>query len=461
MTTEPGPDTIEPASPEPQPQAKAAPPLPPGTLPKFMHTRGIVLTGAAVIVVFVVGFLTWATLSPLHSAAMAPGVVVVESHRKSIQHLEGGIVQEVLIDEGQEVKAGQTLIVLDNTQARTDLSVIQGEVDSLTAQEARLIAERDGADIVTFPKILTDRSDDAKIVQAMQGEISAFASRRETLSKQTDIFTSRMDQNGRQVAGLVAQQESLDKQIALIAKERKAAQAMVDKGLERMPRLLALQRQAAELTGQRGQIVEQMARVELNSSETELQIINLRNQRRDEILKELRDVQTKRFDLTDRLHSAESMLGRTTLKAPVDGRVVSLSIHTTGAVVRPGETLLEIVPQNDELEIEARLLPEDIDDVEIGMIATVTLTAYQQRRLPIAIGTVTNVSADRLVDQVTGQSFFRAQVRVDKDAWKDFPQVKLVPGMPVEVSITTGSRTALEYFIAPVQSVLRHGMREK
>jgi HlyD family secretion protein len=353
------------------------------------------------------------------------------------------------------------LIVLDETKAKTDLAVIQGEADALTAREARLIAERDGLQSITFPQGLLDRSSDAKVAEAIQGEKSAFASRHETLDKQKAIFTSRVEQNDKIIAGLIAQQESLDRQIKLIEKERRAAQTLLDKGLERMPRLLALQRQAAELTGQRGQVVEQMARVQLNSSETQLQILNLDNERRDEVLKELRDAQTRRFDLLDRLNMAEGALRRTNLKAPVAGRVVALSVHTTGAVIRPGDTLLEIVPKDDALEIEARVLPEDIDDVQIGMPATVTLTGYQQRRLPLVSGTVTNVSADRLTDQATGQSFFRAQIQVDKSSWEDFPDVKLVPGMPVEVSIATGSRTALDYFVAPVQSVLRRGLREK
>jgi HlyD family secretion protein len=456
------PENKESPSPVPTAQSEAAIP---GAEEKaalaVMRARTIILTGSALITVFVIGFIVWAALAPLHSAAMAPGLIVVESHRKAIQHFEGGIVRNVLVTEGQVVEADQDLIVLDNTRAKTELAMIQGEADALTALEARLVAERDGLETITFPPTLLSRIADTKVAEAIQGQVSAFASRRETLTKQTEIFSSRTEQNDKIIAGLMAQQESLDKQIKLIDKERQAAQAMVKKGLERVPRLLALQRQAAELTGQRGQVVEQMARVQLNSSETQLQIINLRNERRDEVLKELRDVQTRRFDLLDRIHTAEATLNRTTLKAPVSGRVVALSVHTNGAVVRPGETLLEVVPNNDELEIEARVLPEDIDDVVVGMPATVTLTGYQQRRLPLVSGTVTNVSADRLMDQATGQPFFRAQIRVDKSSWDDFPEVKLVPGMPVEVSIATGSRTALEYFVAPVQSVLRRGMREK
>jgi HlyD family secretion protein len=427
----------------------------------FLHTNRVVARGLGVVVLFVVVVIGWAAFAPLDSALMSSGVVIVESHRKAIQHLEDGIVKEILVREGQEVKAGQELIRLDDTQPRTALELLEDEANAMTAQEARLMAERDGSPIIHFPPELLAHGNEPKVAEAILGEQTTFESRRDSLNQQIGILSARKSENERVVAGLRDEQTALETQIALIQKETDSVQQMVAKGLEPVPRLLALQRNTADLSGQRGQLIEKVSQVDLNSGETQLQIVNLRNERLDDVLKDLRDVQSKRFDLLDRIQAARDVLNRTIMTAPVAGKVVNLTEHTRGAVIRPGDTVMEIVPVHDQLDVEAHLRPEDADDVYVGMSARVNLSAYKQRRLPMITGTVTNVSADRITDPRTGQSYFVATVSVDRSALKNFPDARLIPGMPVEVALDTGSRTALEYLFEPIRDVMRKGMRER
>jgi HlyD family type I secretion membrane fusion protein len=427
----------------------------------FLSTRKIIMMGRIIIGVFVFGFFGWSVIAPLDSAIEAPGVIVVESHRKTIQHLEGGIVRDVLVREGQTVRAGQLLVRLDSTQARATLSALQDEGDALEAQEARLAAERDNADHVTFPQDLTARQNDPKVAETIKGELNTFKTRREALKKQTDILSQRSVENQSMIAGLVKEQAAVDKQIALVQQETDSVQTLYTKGLSTLPRLLALQRQTADLTGQRGQIVEKIAQVQQSSGENELQAMSVRSQYLSDVVKDLRDAQTKRFDLLDRLHAAQDIMNRMTIKSPVRGKVVSLAVHTKGAVVKPGDTIMEIVPTHDELEVEAHVRPEDADNVHVGMPAQVTMSAYQRRRLPTIHGYVNLVSADRLTDQRTGAPYFSVLVTVDSTPLKQYTDAKLLPGLPVEVALETGQRTAMSYFTEPITDVFRKGMKEK
>lgn len=427
----------------------------------FLHTNRMIVRGTAVLAAFFLGFFGWAAVAPLQSALMAPGTIVVESHRKAIQHLEGGIVKDIRVTDGQTVKTGQVLLQLDDTQARVALDLIQDEADGLAAQEARLIAERENADHIAFPPDLLARQSTPKVAQIITGEQKAFDTRRASLQQQVAILTARKSENARVIAGLRSEGEALGTQMALIAREQGNVQQMVDKGLEPLPRLLALQRQNADLGGQRGQLLEKVSQVQVNDGETDLQILNLKNQMLDDALKDLRDVQSKRFDLLDRMQAARDVLNRTIITAPVSGEVVNLTVHTKGAVLKPGDTVMEIVPRNDKLEVEARVRPEDADQVYLGMQAKLNLSGYAQRRLPMITGVVTYIAPDRQVDQRTGQAYFTADVSVDRKALRDFPEARLIPGEPAEVAIQTGTRTALEYFLEPIRDVVRNGMRER
>jgi len=427
----------------------------------FMNPSRIIRTGLTVVILFTVGFLGWAAFAPLGSALIAQGVVVVESHRKTIQHLEGGIVRTIFVREGEVVKAGQPLIELDATEARASLALLMGQADALTAQEARLEAERDGADHISFPPELVARQDDPKVAEAIRGETNSFVSRRDTLRKQIDILNQRISENGSIIAGLQKEQAAVEQQATLIDQETQSVQGLYQKGLSTLPRLLQLQRQAADLGGQRGQIVEKIGQVQLNSGEDQLQIVQLKNQFQSDLMKDLRDAQTKRFDTLDRLHAAKDVVSRLVMTAPVAGKVVSLAAHTKGAVIRPGDTVMEIVPINDQLSVEAHVRPEDADEVHIGMTARVNLGAYKQRRLPMISGVVTAMSADRLTDQRTGQAYFNVMVDVDLKQLKGYHDIRFIPGMPVDVNIDTGNRTMLDYFLEPITGVFNRGMRER
>jgi HlyD family type I secretion membrane fusion protein len=427
----------------------------------FLHTNRVVWTGGSLVVLFFFGFIGWAAVAPLQSALVAPGIVVVETHRKQIQHLEGGIVKEILVQDGQMVKAGQPLIRLDSTQAATALQQIQDEQDELTAQEARLVAERDGAPVVHFPLELLARGNEPKVAESILGEQTAFDNQKASIRQQTEILNEKKAEDARAIEGFQAQIAADDTQIALIQREADAVGKMVAKGLEPTAKLLDLQRTQADIAGQRGDLVQKIAQQKLDSGEDDILIINVKSQALEDVLKDLRDVQGRRFDLADRVQAARDVLRRTTLIAPVDGRVDDLQVHAKGAVIKAGEPVLEIIPAHDQLEIEARLRPQDADEVHVGMTAKVDLSAYKARRLPMLTGTVTYVSPDTLEDQHTGQSYFLVHVMVDRSILKDYPAARFIPGMPVQAEIQTGAHTALNYFLEPIRDVMHNGMREQ
>jgi len=427
----------------------------------FMNPVSMIRKGLLVILVFVVGSIAWASLAPLESSVSSPGVIVVESHRKTIQHLEGGIVKDVLVTEGQTVAAGQPLLRLAEAQAQSNYNLLRDEANALIAQETRLMAERDSAPSIIFPPDLLAQKDDPKVAQILAGEQNTFLTRKATLGKQVAILEQRNDENKRQIAGLQSQQDAVQKQGTLIDQEASGVEDLYKQGLSTLPRVLALRRQGADLTGQSGQINEHIAQIELSSEENNLQMTNLRNQMLTEVANDLRDVQTKKFDVLARLNAAKDVLNRLDLVAPVAGKVVNLAIHTQGAVIRPGDTVMEIVPAEDLLDVEAHVRPDQADTIQPGMSAHVSFNAYKQRRLPQITGTVQTVSADRLVDQRTGQPYFNVVVTVDRKELEDYKDVKLMPGLPVDVAIATGTRTMMEYFLSPVLDVIQKGMRER
>ena len=426
-----------------------------------MNPRPMIREGAIVILIFVVGFFGWASFAQLESSVNAPGVLVVESHRKSIQHLEGGIVDEVLVAEGDEVSAGQPLVRLQEAQAQSNFRLLQDQANGLMAQEARLIAERDDAPKINFPPELLARQQDPNFAQILAREENTFLARRNALAKQIAILAQRNDENKRQIAGLQSQQDAVKKQGLLIEQEAAGVEDLYKQGLATLPRVLALRRQAADLTGQSGQLTERMAQVELTSEENNLQMTSLHTQQLTSVASDMREAQTKKYDVLARLNAAKDVMTRLALVAPVSGKIVNLAIHTNGAVIKPGDTVMEIVPGNDALEIEAHVRPDNADTIVPGMTAHVSFNSYKQRRMPQITGTVDTVSADRLIDQRTGQPYFNVMIIVDRDAFKAYTAMRLMPGLPADVAIATGTRTLMEYFLAPILDVIERGMRER
>lgn len=424
----------------------------------------IILAGVLSLTVFTGVLGAWSLTAPLDSAAVAAGHVVVESRRKTVQHLEGGIVRGILVAEGARVEAGAPLVVLDQTQARSALDTLRSQQDELLAREARLLAERAGADEVAFPPHLAVRAahdQDARIAELLDGQRRLFAARWESLRGQVDILIQRTAQLDAEADGLRAQVASTEVQLSLIAEEMQDARTLVVKGLERKSRLLSLEREAANLGGRRGEYLASIARAEQRRGETGLQILDLRNKRAEELATELREVQGKLRELDERLHAAGDVLDRTVVRAPATGMVMNVQVHTAGGVIGAGKPILDIAPDDDSLLIEARLRPTDIDNVHTGLPARIRLTAFKQRTTPVLSGRVTYVSGDALTDQRTGDASYSAHIVVDRGELQRAGGLNLQPGMPAEVMVVTGRRTAADYFLAPLTDSFARAFREE
>jgi HlyD family type I secretion membrane fusion protein len=419
-----------------------------------------VLAGILSTVLFIGGFGLWAGTAPLDSAAVASGTVITESKRKIVQHKEGGIVARILVAEGTRVKAGDPLVRLDDTRVRSNLESLRIQYDELLAQLTRLQAERDRLPEVRFPDELTARRGDPRVAALLDGQNRLMAARQDSLNGQIDILSQRMVQLDSELGGLEAQLIGAEEQLSLIRDELTGVRMLVDKGLERRPRLLALQRDAASLEGACGEHRALIARAQQRRGETELQIIDLRNRRSEEVADELRDVQGRLTELRERLIVAADELHRTVITAPTAGIVMDLRFRTTGGVVGAGEPILDIVPADEALVIEAKVKPTDIDMVHNGLPAQVRLTAFKQRTTPVLVGEVEHVAADSMTDQRTGVSHYIAHVVIERHEFERAGNIELRPGMPADVMILTGRRTALEYLVTPLRDSFARAFRE-
>ncbi len=433
----------------------------PSTAEPF-QTTGVRRWSAVVLVGFLVVLAIWAAFVPLDSAVIANGFIAVEGKRKKIQHLEGGIVERVDVRDGDSVKAGQVLAVLNQAESSAALGVLLSELDAVVALEARLQAELAGAPSVTFPAELLARKDTSSAKSAMAGQTSVFEQRWQSLEGQVGVLKNRRSQYLEVVSGLEAQLAAVDGQTSLITQETAATEKLFDQGLSTLPKVLALKRAAKSLAGQRGELAATIAQNKLKASETDMQVLELKNDRLDKITSELRDTERRRFELDDRLKAARAVDSRMTITAPSAGVVVASTIHSPGQVVRPGDTVMEIVPQDDRLVVEVQLKPDDADNVRSGIPAKVRLIHFKHKFQPVVDGKVISVSADRLVDARTGVAYYQAEIEVDRGAIAGvLGNEKLQPGLPAEVMISLGSHTALEYLFAPLNRRLQRAMREE
>lgn len=428
----------------------------------LMVARAPVLFGFWVLFVVFGIFGTWATFAPLDSAAIAQGSVILDSSKKTIQHLEGGIISEILVREGSVVEKDQPLIRLSETAARASRDLVHGQLLAFKAAEGRLIAERDGKDILEFDSSLDefdDNPDKEKILDAQQ---QLFKSRKKAYSGKIDILNQRVAQFNDEIKGLSAQAESVRNQRKLIGEEIEVVNKLLEQRNAVRPRLLALQRKAEELDGNRGEYLARVAKAKQHITETKLEIIQIKNTLLNEVAAELRDTQAQIADLEERLRASSDVLERIVVVAPQSGIVNNLQYHTVGGVVSPGAPILDIIPQDDRLVIEAQVKPQDIDIVHEGLTARVRLTAFKTRRVPVLEGQVINVSADRLVDQNTGIAFYLARVVIEDDQFEQLEEeIELYPGMPADVMIQTGSSTFLRYLISPITDSFRKAFREQ
>lgn len=423
--------------------------------------RGWIVAGLLVVLVAFGGLGTWATLAPLAGAVIAPGVVTVQSYRKTVQHLEGGIVTELLVRDGDVVEAGQLLVQLDRTRAHASVAILEGELDLLLAREARLLAERDGASEIAFPTELLARAvEDDDVGELVRGQQLLFEARRESLEGESGLLAQRVGQYEDEIAGLQQQSLSKDRQIEIVEDELEGLHALYERGFESRRRINELERLAEELRGELGAHTTAIARAENGIAEANLRIVQLRKEFREKVVKDLDEVQARFFDVSERRVAASDRMARLEIRAPIAGTVVGMRAHTVGGVIGPGEPLLDIVPAGDELVIEARMRPEDIDKVRVGQTARVRLSAFDQRTTPELEGTVVATSADRMMDETTGAPFFVVRSRISEGELEKLGDLQLVPGMPAETFVQTGSRTVLSYLLKPLSDGVARALRE-
>lgn len=420
------------------------------------------MAGALVIGLGLGGFGLWAAGAPLAGAAIAPGVISPDGSRRTVQHLEGGVIREIRVENGSVVQAGDPLIVLEDVQARAEHDVLQARFRTLAAARARLLAEQAGSDAIRFPAWLIELTgDDATALEAMVAQRQLFRTRAQGLAGRQRILGQRIAQLREEIAGLEAQIDADGRQIALIAEEIEGLAYLYRKGLARKSRLLALERERSEIEGDRAERRARIARARQAIGEAELQIIAQRTALVDAANEELSRTQAELAEVEQRLAASRDVLARTLITAPSAGTVVALRFHTPGGVIRPGEPILDLVPDDEELLVDARLSPMDIDVVSTGLPARVVLPAFKQRQLPRIEGRVRRISADALVDPHTGERYFQAQIEVDADQLAALdPPIELTAGMPAEVYIVTGERTMLDYLLEPLYDSLRRAFRE-
>jgi HlyD family secretion protein len=439
--------------------------IPDTPLPRI---RVPLLAGAVVMAVFVVGFGLWSTWAPLESAAVASGVVAVESYRKTVQHLEGGIIAQILVKDGDYVTEGQPLVQLDDTRARTTYVAVEGQLWDATARQARLMAERDSKTSVVFPEALVARAQqDPTAAQVVAGQETIFAARRTLMESKVAAIRERIQEAKEEIRGFTAQDTAAQTKLRLIGVEIADSRKLLAAGLERKSHLSQLERDQAEIQGNRGQLAAQIARAQQTMAEADVNILTLQHDQASEVAQQLRETEEKVHELQEQLQAAKDVLSRIEVRAPEAGVVTDLKVHTPGGVVKPGDPLLDLVPRADRMIVKARVRPEDSDSVHVGLPAMVRLLPYKQRRTPPVEGKVVYLSADHLVDdrpeagQPAGQPYYLAKIEIDESALQKLPEVQLVPGMPAEVMIQTGKTTVALYALSPILDSFDRAFREK
>jgi HlyD family secretion protein len=424
--------------------------------------RKLNVVGFALLVLLIGGIGGWASSAQLSGAVIAPGTVVVESNVKKVQHQTGGIVGEILVQEGSLVEAGQIVMRLDDTVPRATLGIVRSQLDELITRQSRLLAERDNADHVTFPDDVLARRNEPTVAAAIAGEEKLFEARLKARLGQQSQLRERVAQIEEEVRGLKARQDSNDEQIKFIAEELGGVSHLYKQNLVSIQRFMQLQREAAKLQGDRGQFVSEIARARGRISEIELQIIQLEQDFRTEVLRELRDGQGKIAELMERRTAAEDQLKRVDIRAPQSGFVHQLAVHTVGGVIAPGELIMLVVPRADVLVVEAKVAPSDIDQVAMGAKTAVRIAAGNQRTLPEITGAVTRIAADLTREQQPPNlAYYVVRVTLPEDQVRRLEGLQLLPGMQAEIFIQTTDRTPLSYLLRPLQEQIARTFRER
>lgn len=428
----------------------------------LQRIRRTIRVGLVVAAVFVIGVAVWASVSPIAGAVAASGVVKVENNRKTVKHLEPGILRQILVHEGDQVRKGQLLFVFDDSQPKALLNELQSAYDSALAERARFEAEATGHPNITFPAELLARRSDPVVAALIEAQQSLFIARRDALNSQIQIGRQREDELGNQIVGLRAQVASTDAQLGFNKDELSGLQSLYAGGYAPKTRLLALQRSAASLSGNRGEQTANIARIQQAVGETKLQTLEAKQTQVAEAATGLETAQGKISEIGPRLIAAQDSLNQTHVYSPADGTVLNLTQFTEGGVTGGGEPLLDIVPTGQPLVIQVQIQPRDAHAVRPGLKALITLTAYNARTTPRINAEVVTISADQTVNEHTGKPYFTAELRIPPDQLRRLPAaVKIYPGMPVSASIVNGERTVMSYVMSPITDMLSQSLHEQ
>ncbi|MBP2234284.1 membrane fusion protein [Sinorhizobium kostiense] len=429
--------------------------------PSARRSLGRHMMGVSVLALaLVAGVGGWAATTELSSAIVAGGVVVVDDNVKKVQHLTGGIVGELKVKEGDRVEAGQVLIRLDGTTVRANLAIVESTLAQLYARRARLQAERIGAPALEIDENLASFVSGTAAAKLIDGEKKLFANRRSALTGMKSQLASRKAQLADEIEGLTVQLKAIKDALTLIDQELAGVNSLYGRGLVPMQRLTTLKRQRAELEGDRGRHIAARAQARGKSSEIDLQILQLDEDRRSEVSKELTDVEAKIAEYEERRTATTDQLRRLDITAPLSGRVYQLAIHTVNGVINPGETLMLVVPEADDLTVEARVAPHDIDQIHVGQPVEIRFSAFNQRTTPEVEAEVVTVAPDLVTDERSGTSYYPLRIRPKPESLAKLTGLSLYPGMPAEVFIKIADRTVISYLAKPLTDQMRHAFRE-
>jgi HlyD family secretion protein len=411
--------------------------------------------------ILAIGVGGWAGTTQLSGALIASGQIVVESNVKKVQHPTGGVIGELRVRDGDRVKAGDIVARLDQTVTRANLAIVTKGLDELFARKARLAAERDGSSAIVFPDPLTGRSNEPEIAQIMDGERSLFELRRTSRLGQKAQLREQEGQLNEEIVGMLAQQKAKKKEIELINRELDGVRDLYKRNLVQLTRLTQLEREATRVEGELAQLVAAVAQAKGKIAENELKVIQIDQDLSSEVAKELREIDGKIGEFVERKITAEDQLQRVDIRAPQEGTVFQLSVHTVGGVISPGEAIMLIVPDADSLSVEAKVNPQDIEQVQLKQRAVLRFSAFNAATTPEIDGVVSRISADITSDQRTGQSYYTIRISIPPDQLTLLGDLKLVPGMPVECFIQTGERTVISYLLKPLRDQLMRTFRER
>ena len=424
--------------------------------------RRPLIIGLIGLVVLVGGFGGWAVMSSIAGAVVASGRIEVDRNRQVVQHLDGGIVSEILVDEGDTVIAGDVLFRLDATDLKSRLTITEGQLFELMARRGRLEAERDETDEISFdPELMALAAERDEVRDLMEGQQRLFLARRDSRAREIEQLEKRGAQIEDQIVGIKAQQDSIRVQLDLIGEELKNQETLLQRGLAQAGTVLNLRRTQANLSGSLGELLANQAQAEGRITEIDIQILSLETQQREEAITRLRDLRYQELELAETRRSILEKLNRLDITAPVSGVIYGLQVHTPRSVIRPAEPVLYLVPQDRPLVIAVQVAPTDIDQLFVGQSAALRFSALDQRQTPELFGKVSQVSADAFEQEGTGLSYYRAEVELDEGELERLPEgTVLIPGMPVESYIRTNDRSPMAYLLKPLTDYFVKAFRE-